>query len=62
MLQMASVYGLQQTAKHAPAFFFPRAAEVKGCCSCLRLLLRHGVWGGVKSEGQHRTRSGVRSR
>lgn len=28
MLQMASVYGVQQTAKHAPAFFLPRVAEV----------------------------------
>lgn len=44
MLQMASVYGLQQTAKHAPVFFLPRADEVRvavpgyacfwaGCCS-----------------------------
>lgn len=30
MLQMASVYGLQQTAKHAPVFFLPRAEEVRG--------------------------------
>lgn len=48
MLQMASVYGLQQTAKHAPVFFLPRADEVRGAVfSCLRLLLglllRHGV-------------------
>lgn len=28
MLQMASVYGVQQTAKHAPAFFLPRVTEV----------------------------------
>lgn len=27
-LQMASVYGVQQTAKHAPAFILPRVAEV----------------------------------
>lgn len=31
MLQMASVYGVQQTAKHAPAFFLPKCAEVMGC-------------------------------
>lgn len=28
MLQMASVYGVQQTAKHAPAFMLPHVAEV----------------------------------
>ncbi|CAM9413811.1 unnamed protein product [Ascophyllum nodosum] len=28
MLQMASVYGIQQTAKHAPAFFVPKCDEV----------------------------------
>lgn len=28
MLQMASVYGVQQTAKQAPAFLFPKCAEV----------------------------------
>eukprot|EP00752_Nemacystus_decipiens_P011318 g10058.t1 len=28
MLQMASVYGLQQTAKHAPTFFLPKADEI----------------------------------
>lgn len=38
MLQMASVYGVQQTAKHAPAFFLPRVAEVSYCCSCVGLL------------------------
>lgn len=28
MLQMASVYGVQQTAKQAPAFFLPKCEEV----------------------------------
>lgn len=28
MLQMASVYGVQQTAKQAPAFMLPHVAEV----------------------------------
>lgn len=28
MLQMASVYGVQQTAKQAPGFFVPKCAEV----------------------------------
>jgi len=36
MLQMASVYGLQMTAKHAPVFFLPRVAEVSST-----LLLRN---------------------
>lgn len=28
ILQMASVYGVQQTAKQAPTFFLPKCAEV----------------------------------
>lgn len=28
ILQMAAVYGIQQTAKHAPAFFIPKCDEV----------------------------------
>lgn len=37
MLQMASVYGVQQTAKHAPAFFLPRVAEVSTVAAYRRL-------------------------
>lgn len=41
MLQMASVYGIQQTAKHAPAFFVPKCDEVSVHCSVLRFKPRH---------------------
>lgn len=38
MLQMASVYGLQQTAKRAPAFLLPKCAEVSSYDSLVALV------------------------
>lgn len=54
MLQMASVYGLQQTAKHAPVFFLPKADEVSGAvaaCACFWRFWRMVLWTGLQSEG-----------
>lgn len=46
MLQMASVYGVQQIAKHAPAFFSPRVAEVSTVVAfaCFKgITIKHAV-------------------